>query len=105
MIFAVERNGLQLSDYLAQVAVHLQAKGVVVQSTQIDTSWRADRLPVGLLHYTLPTGEATGVEGLQIVALDGAGTRLVVFTFVTPAADSQALAPLYRQIVQGARFF
>jgi hypothetical protein len=103
-VFAVKRNGLTLERYLEQATFLMKSHGVPIISTQVETTWRADRLPSAVLRYLLPAKNGVAHQGLQLITMDAGAEHLIVFTLTTPAAQYEALAPVVGQIVQNARF-
>jgi hypothetical protein len=103
-VFAVERNGLTLERYLEQATFQLKRQGLPILSSEVETTWRADRLPSAVLRYLLPATQGVAYQGMQLVTLDDSAERMIVFTLTTPADAYEALAPVFGQIVQSARF-
>lgn len=108
-IVAMKRNALRLEQYLEETAALLTNHGAQIKHAQVETTWRADRLPVGVLHYALPATALnqplTPTDGLQVVTYSADGGRLVLFTFTTPAAPIAALSERFGDLVRSVRFY
>lgn len=106
-VMAVKRNGLSLERYVEAAVAKLELDGVMVNDAKIDTTWRADGLPVALLQYSLPEAVAAPYPpqtGLQVVALDASAINFIIFTFTTPNERHADLASRFAEIIQATRF-
>lgn len=108
-VVAMKRNGLRLEQYLDETATLLTSRGAQIKHAQVETTWRVDRLPVGVLHYALPATALnqpfTPTDGLQVVTYSADGGRLVLFTFTTPAAPIAALSERLGGLMRSASFY
>lgn len=108
-VIAMKRNGLRLEQYLEETAALLASQGAQIRFAQVETTWRADRLPVGVLHYTLPATAlvhgAAPTDGLQVAAYSVDGAQLILFTFTTPAAPLAELSDRFGNLVRTATFY
>ena len=104
LIYAVPRNGLSLERYLQDLEGQLAAQGAEVTGTPISAAYRSDRLPVGMLHYTLPVQPETGAQfrGIQLVTMDRGAKRLIVFTITTSADAAIDLDARIREVMAGS---
>jgi hypothetical protein len=108
-VVAMKRNGLRLEQYLEETAALLTSRGAQIKHVEVETTWRVDRLPVGVLHYALPATALnqpfTPTDGLQVVTYSADGGRLVLFTFTTPAASIAALSERFGGLMRSASFY
>ncbi|MCL4858697.1 MAG: hypothetical protein KJZ93_04795 [Caldilineaceae bacterium] len=108
-VIAMKRNGLRLEQYLDETAALITSHGAEIKHAHVETTWRVDRLPVGVLQYSLPATALnqpfTPTDGLQVVTYSADGGRLVLFTFTTPAAPIAALSERFGGLVRSARFY
>lgn len=102
-------DGLTLDLYTELVAAQLDAvPDIDVTSSGRVVGLRPGGVAIASLHYTLD-GRIYGLEdltidGWQVAFYSDSGQQILILSFTAPADRSQALAPLFEQIVATVQF-
>lgn len=102
-LLSVKRNALSLQRYANDVRQELDANEEVSDiETSIDTTFRADALPVAYIHYTQET-PAGSIRGYQAATFDAAGDQIVIATLVQQAGGDD-VEQILRSLVRSMNF-